>query len=129
MELPTHVKEYIVHHQVLNLSYSNDEGVQACAVFYVWTADNRFAFLSDRKTRHGQAFLERKTPVAFTINDDNQTWNTLKGVQGRGIVQKVSESGVKQLKEAYLRRFPFILESPLLSSMFWEIDFWEVIPL
>ncbi|RMG26937.1 MAG: pyridoxamine 5'-phosphate oxidase [Methanobacteriota archaeon] len=128
MDLPNHVRKYIAQHQVLNLSYSDQEGPQACAVFYALTRDNRFVFVSDRKTRHGTALAKGEIAVAFTINEDNQEWENIQGIQGRGIVKEPQGIMAEKYKAIYLDRFPFILNSSRLVSMINKIEFWELTP-
>lgn len=128
MNLPTYVVNQLKEHQVLNLAYTDEDGVQACAVFYVYTVENTLVFISSKKTRHGAAFSKGNTEVGFTINKDDQSWDTIRGIQGKGVVTLVDDNRLDRMKRVYLNRFPFIVETQKLRNMVTTIDFWELKP-
>ncbi|NVI87161.1 pyridoxamine 5'-phosphate oxidase family protein [Actinomadura sp. BRA 177] len=115
---------------VLNLAYVDEDGPQVCAVFYAPTRDGDMVFVSSRSTRHGRALASDPdgVPVAFTVQDDDQSWRTLRGVQGRGVCRRLTGTDLDGAQAAYAARFPFVADDAQLARALAAADHWCVRP-
>ncbi|MFG2086905.1 MULTISPECIES: pyridoxamine 5'-phosphate oxidase family protein [unclassified Spirillospora] len=116
---------------VLNLAYvAEDGGPRVCAVFYAPAADGSLVFVSSRTTRHGRVLAADPdgTPVAFTVQDDRQTWQTLRGVQGRGVCHHLEGAELADARTTYTARFPFVAVDDRLARALAAAGHWRIRP-
>lgn len=116
---------------VLNLACVGEDGApHACAVFYAPAADGSLVFVSSRSTRHGRVLAARPegVPVAFTIQDDDQTWQTLRGIQGRGTCHRQTGADLEAARATYTARFPFVTADDRLADVLAAADHWRIRP-
>lgn len=115
---------------VLNLAYANEDGPQACAVFFAPAPDGSLVFVSSRSTRHGRVLASDPggVRVAFTVQGDEQDWRTLRGVQGRGVCQPLVGLDLDTARAAYAARFPFVADDGKLARALASADHWRVRP-
>ncbi|MEV5413121.1 pyridoxamine 5'-phosphate oxidase family protein [Thermopolyspora sp. NPDC052614] len=116
---------------VLTLAYVDEHGAPAaCAVFYALTPDGSPIFVSSSSTRHGRTLsaVPGGTPVAFTAQADDQTWQTLRGVQGRGICHRLTGDELSTAQAAYIARFPFITADDHLTHALAAADHYRITP-
>lgn len=115
---------------VLNLAYADEDGPQACAVFFAPAPDGSLVFVSSRSTRHGRALASDPAGVrvAFTVQDDDQDWRTLRGVQGRGVCHRLTGADLDAARAAYVDRFPFAADDGRLARALASADHWSVHP-
>lgn len=115
---------------VLNLAYADEDGPQACAVFFATAPDGSLVFVSSRSTRHGRALASDPggVRVAFTVQEDDQDWRTLRGVQGRGICHRLTGTDLDAARTAYAARFPFVADDGRLAGALAASDHWRVRP-
>ncbi|MBA3532599.1 MAG: pyridoxamine 5'-phosphate oxidase family protein [Ardenticatenales bacterium] len=117
---------FMQQHNVLTLAYQDEEGVGSCALWFAPDEALACYFLSALTTRHGRA-LAAGGEVAFTIQKDEQPWQAIRGVQGRGRCAPLTEPLRSTAWQVYQSRFPFIsqqfpdLESALQRSLLWQI--------
>lgn len=84
-EYPPDILRELTERNTLTLAYVDDDGPQACAVFYATTETGTLIFAGSRHTRHGRALAARaRVPVAFTAQRDGLAWTDIRGVQGTG---------------------------------------------
>ncbi len=114
---------------VLNLAYVDEDGPQVCAVFYAPTRDGDMVFVSSRSTRHGRALASDPdgVPVAFTVQDDDQSWRTLRGVQGRGVCGALRAPTWTAPKPP-TPHGPFVADDAQLARALAAADHWCVRP-
>ncbi|NKZ03485.1 pyridoxamine 5'-phosphate oxidase family protein [Actinomadura latina] len=115
---------------VLNLAYADEDGPQACAVFYAPAADGSLVFVSSPSTRHGRALAADPAgvPVAFTVQADDQSWRTLRGVQGRGVCHRLTGIDLDVARKTYAARFPFVADDARLAGALAAAGHWRVRP-
>jgi uncharacterized protein YhbP (UPF0306 family) len=99
---------YISSHQVMTLATSGADGVWAAAVFYASDGFD-FIFLSASHTRHGVNLAANKR-VAATIQDDDQDWSTIRGIQLEGSVFRLEGKPRGEAIAHYRKKFPFVGE-------------------
>jgi uncharacterized protein YhbP (UPF0306 family) len=105
-DLRTRILAYLDAHTTLSLATYGPSGLWACAVLYVNDGLDLY-FTSGAKTRHTLDMLATGT-IAGTINDECRTWESMKGIQLDGAVEKVVDLDERgRVVRAYLARFPF----------------------
>lgn len=105
-ELRERVLAYLGSHTTFNLATTGPGGVWASAVLYVHEGTQLY-FTSVAATRHGLN-MHASGRCAGTINDDCTSFETMKGIQLEGHVDRVTDLGERlRVVHAYLRRFPF----------------------
>ena len=78
----------------------------AATVYYAWTPDLHFYFLSSAQTRHIQN-LQRDPHAAVCLSPASARWQSLRGIQMRGLVHACLGEEGKRGRSAYFSRFPF----------------------
>jgi uncharacterized protein YhbP (UPF0306 family) len=113
-------------HKVLTLAYHDEEGPGGCALWYAHDKKMNLYFLSSLSTRHGSSI--RSNPlVAFTIHKDDQDWQSITGIQGRGIVELCTDD--QKPWKIYTKKFPFVLQRfDDLKSALEMTRLWKIIP-
>ncbi|PIE80608.1 MAG: pyridoxamine 5'-phosphate oxidase [Chloroflexi bacterium] len=111
----------------MTLATVGEDGVWATAVFYA-SIDFKLYFLSAPHTRHAQNFQHQKL-IAATIQEDDQDWTSIKGIQVEGVVKKLS--GTKRLKiiNHYKKKFPFLAtpHTQLITALA-KVNWYELSP-
>lgn len=121
------IRDALATGTVLNLAcVDEDGGPLVCAVFYALTADGCPVFAGSRSTRHGRvlAACPDGVPVAFTVQDDDQNWRTLRGVQGRGVCRRLTGTDLEAARATYIARFPFVTTDDRLARALATADHW-----
>lgn len=106
------IRDFLEKHKVLNIGYVESGVPQVCAVWFSSKVGENISlhFVSAPTSRHGGEFMNR-ADVAFTINKDDQMWDSIQGIQGRGVVKPSDEPFTK-----FTSRYPFA--EALLSDDF-----------
>jgi uncharacterized protein YhbP (UPF0306 family) len=78
----------------------------AASVYFAWTADLQFYFLSSAHTQHVQN-LRRDPHAAVCLSPGRTQWHNLRGVQMRGLVHLCRGEEEQRGRSAYFSRFPF----------------------
>jgi hypothetical protein len=136
-DLPDEIRAALAAHNTLSLAYLDEEGPQACAVFYAWEQEPdltpRLVFLTARSTRHGRALVASggeagRAVVAFTAQADQQEWRTITGLQGRGGCRLLSGDEREAARILYASRYPFVASEGGLADALARVDLWEIRP-
>ncbi|WP_171166460.1 pyridoxamine 5'-phosphate oxidase [Streptomyces sp. I05A-00742] len=143
--LPPDLRAALDAHTTLTLAYTDDEGPQACAVFYAVsgaraaeganvsgnganTEDISLFFVTSTTTRHGRALAAGGARVAFTAQRDGQEWTALTGLQGRGTCRPLKGADREVAWAAYRSRFPYVEGSERLRQALERAELWELRP-
>jgi uncharacterized protein YhbP (UPF0306 family) len=127
-ELETRIKNFLGDHTTLALATLAEDGrPQAAPLFYAEMDDLSLIFISEQKARHSQN-VARDDRVAATIYADGQPWQTIRGLQLEGICTPLSGAPAETARTAYLAKYPFILESKLLTGMLERVTFYKISP-
>ncbi|MCS7060789.1 MAG: pyridoxamine 5'-phosphate oxidase family protein [Anaerolineae bacterium] len=122
------VRAFLNRHNVLTLAYRDAHGVGACAVWFAVDDRLHLYFLSAPHSRHGQALAEGGQ-VAFTVQKDEQDWQTIQGVQGIGLCAMLRAGELDSAWQVYTRRFPFVTHQiPDLNHALGTAALWRIIP-
>ncbi len=120
--------QYLARHNVLTLSYLDQNEPAACAVWYAVTDDLRLYFVSTTRTRHGAA-LQAGGKVAFTVQKDDQDWRAIQGVQGKGYCALIPPEQRDGAWETYSMRFPFVLQPfGSMAQALSVVTLWSITP-
>ncbi|MGK5642831.1 pyridoxamine 5'-phosphate oxidase [Streptomyces sp. URMC 126] len=150
---PPEIRAALGAHTTLTLAYGDDEGPQACAVFYAMGnglsgepgsasgvhggergeeggggAGFSLVFVTSTTTRHGRALASGNARVAFTVQRDDQEWTALTGVQGRGTCRLLDGEDRAAAWDAYRTRFPYVERSERLRQAMERAELWELRP-
>lgn len=121
------VADYLKVHQVVTLATHGPFGLWAAAVFYA-SEDFIFYFLSAPHTRHAQN-LRHEPRAAGTIQDDEVSWQEVRGVQLEGPVQRLTGEDRRRAVAVYGRRFPFIDRAPEdIQIALRAVDWYRLVP-
>lgn len=91
---------------LLALAVQDNAGCWVATVFFSYDKDLNLYFISDPKTRHGQA-IATEPRVAGAIYGSDVRWGTdIQGLQIRGTAERVALHDMLPVGAAYLRRFP-----------------------
>lgn len=126
--LAARLHTFLSQHHVLTLAYQDAAGPGACALWFA--ADERLTcyFLSTLTTRHGAA-LAAGGAVAFTVQKDEQPWQAIRGVQGRGYCAPLPPDQHAEAWACYTRRFPFVVQQfPALEAALARTTLWHIRP-
>ncbi len=120
------IRSRLDRHKVVNLSYQYHSEPYACAVWFALYEDNELIYISDQNTFHSNCLLTDGR-VAFTVNKDDQSWESIIGFQGKGIVHLIDDKKqINSVKKVYLNKFQYIKSSKELLERLNNIDFWSV---
>jgi hypothetical protein len=100
---------YLAAHSTLTLATEREGKPWANALFYA-NDGFTFYFVSDPKTRHAD-HLRRNPRVAATINEDQDDWRAIQGVQLEGVCEEITNpvEAARALK-IYAAKYPFIAD-------------------
>ena len=130
------VREYIVTHDTLSLATTYNGQVCSTPLFYQVDSDLCLYFISDASTRHIQNAMNN-SKAAVSIFEQNQPWQSIRGVQIEGHLSKVSDKKRNQIETLYCEKFTFlknILEAvddegaEQVKQRFQSSDFYAVTP-
>jgi uncharacterized protein YhbP (UPF0306 family) len=123
------IQQFLEEHNTLSLATVDEEGAPSiCSLFYAFGPDLTLYFLSDPKTAHGQQ-LKDGAVVAVSIAQDNQNWQTIQGLQLRGVAGPCSEPDEEEIaRELYAQRFPFIAKVELLVGPLARARYYKIVP-
>lgn len=121
MGLDSRFTDFISKHHVMTLATISKENTPSCcALFYVYLKEeNIFVFTSSEGTKHVANMLENRN-VAANIVLETKVVGQIEGLQIEGDAFKASESGIKNAKKEYLKKYPF--------AVFMDIDLWVLKP-
>ncbi|MHA2501645.1 MAG: pyridoxamine 5'-phosphate oxidase family protein [Candidatus Kariarchaeaceae archaeon] len=108
--MKSRLNDFLETHNAINLAYTDENGrPQASALWYVSDTSFQIYYLSSLTTLHGRS-LKNGGQVAFTINQDKQEWDKIRGIQGRGTVRLLEGDEHKEFWRLYTEKFPFVTE-------------------
>lgn len=101
-------RQIIKSNEYLALATVDDEkGVWICILCYAYDQNFNFYFASIDSSRHSRNISKNKA-ISFAIYDSRQDWGAGVGLQIEGMVEKVSESSLREVKETYFSRsYPY----------------------
>ncbi len=122
-------RAFLQAHNTLSLATIDDRGrPHACALFYAYGPDLTLYFLSDPRTAHAR-HLKDGAPIAATIENNNQQWQSIQGLQLHGIAYPCSEPFEEEIaRELYMERFPFVAGASRLATALARARFYKIIP-
>jgi uncharacterized protein len=101
------VREYIIAHDTLSLATTYNGQVWSTPLFYQVDSDLRLYFISDATTRHIQNAINNPK-AAVSIFEQNQPWQSIRGVQIEGNISRVSDNKRNQIETLYCEKFTFL---------------------
>lgn len=120
------IEAFLAAHNTLTLATVGADGqVHACAVFYAVGPNLALYFLSEPKTLHARHIGEG-TIIAATVEDNNQDWTSIRGLQLRGFACLCDGDDADTARTLYAARYPFVgrvqtLAGPLARARFYQI--------
>jgi hypothetical protein len=121
------VIDYLAGHRVMTLATAGEGGPWASAVYYVHDG-LELEFLSAPHTRHARN-LERNPAVAATIQDQDDDWFEIRGIQLEGRADLLSGEARDAAMRRYASRFTFVqLDPPTLSGVLQAVDWYRLRP-
>ena len=111
--------DFLHRHHVMTLATVNDNRPWCCQCFYAY-ADRLcgLVFTSDAGTRH-IAEATAQPRVAGSIVLETKIIGKLQGIQLEGSVAEAEGELLKELRSAYLKRFPFAI---LMETKLWYLE-------
>lgn len=110
--------DFLNEKKALSLATSNADGSNSLAPLYYCADDLRnYYFISDAIVEHSLNIAERPN-VSGAIYDEGETILSIKGLQFRGVCQKLRNEDAENAKELYLNRFPEIDAHSEMSMRF-----------
>jgi len=99
---------YLENHTVITLATNGPGGLWAAALFY---ANDLFEiyFLSAGHTRHALN-IASNSRVSGTIQENYRNWESIKGIQLEGFIEKLANRDLRKALNVYARKFPLIAE-------------------
>jgi uncharacterized protein len=113
-------------YNAMTLAYTDTEGPGACALWFAPTDDLDLIFLSSPRTRHGTALFNGGN-VAFTMQKDEQHWQSIRGVQGSGFCSCIPQEHMESAWKTYSGRFPFVVQPfGTIAAALAKVTLWSV---
>ncbi len=113
------ITDFLHRHHVLTLATVHDNRPWCCQCFYVYI--DRLcglAFTSDKTTRHITEAMTQPN-VAGSIVLETKIVGKLQGIQLEGRLIEAEDELLKEIKTAYLKRFPVAL---LMETKLWFLE-------
>ena len=111
--------KFLHRHHVMTLATCHDNRPWCCQCFYVYVDRLRgLVFTSDATTRHIAEAMEQPH-VAGSIVLETTVVGKLQGIQFEGKVIEADGELLREIKIAYLKRFPFAL---LMDTKLWFVE-------
>lgn len=127
MAVRDRIGAFLAAHNTLTLATVGADGqAHACAVFYAAGPDLALYFLSEPKTLHARHIGEGPLMIAATIEDNNQDWTSIRGLQIHGLARPCTGEDADNARTLYAARYPFVggvqtLAGPLARARFYQI--------
>ena len=119
MQLDKRMVKFLHRHHVMTLSTCCDNRPWCCQCFYVYVDRLRgLVFTSDTSTRHIAEAMKQPF-VAGSIVLESKIVGKLQGIQLEGKLIEAESELLKEIKTAYLIRFPFAL---LMDTKLWFLE-------
>ncbi len=110
---------FIKQHHILTLATSNKNKPYCCTCFYAYLEEkNIFILTSDKDTKHASDIMEQDY-IAGAIALETYIVGKIRGVQFTGKIKEAKGSELKDLRKAYLRKFPFAI---LKQTPLWSVE-------
>ena len=111
--------KFMHRHHVMTLATCCDNRPWCCQCFYVFVEQlGGLAFTSDTSTRHISEALQQPF-VAGSIVLETNVVGKLQGIQLEGKLTEANGDLLKEIKAAYLKRFPFAI---LMDTKLWFLE-------
>ncbi len=115
-------------HNTLSLATTGPDGApHAAAVFFAVDDDLTLYFLSEPKTMHAQHIGDGAT-VAATIEENNQDWKSIRGLQLHGWAEPCSGIEEERARTVYAARFPFVARAETLAGPLSRVRYYKLTP-
>lgn len=122
------VLEYLAGHRVMTLATVGEEGPWAAAVYYV-NDGLELEFLSAPHTRHARN-VERYPGVSITIQDQDDDWLEIRGIQLEGRVDRLWGAAREAAIRRYAGKFTYLpFDHPALSGPLQVVDWYRIRPV
>jgi uncharacterized protein YhbP (UPF0306 family) len=139
-ELRERIQRFACRQSVMTLAVGGDRGPWAAAVLYVVGVEGDagicFYFVSSDKSQHvTEAKLD--SPIAAEIHSSYRDWQSILGIQMRGLLTRVTAEHRARVEELYYARYPEIramVDSPgndeerKIARAFLESRFFRLTP-
>ncbi|NOZ48419.1 MAG: pyridoxamine 5'-phosphate oxidase [Chloroflexi bacterium] len=127
--MPSRFYPFLDAHNTLSLATVDEDGrPHACALFYVCGPDLTLYFLSDPTTAHAH-HLQNGARVAVTVENNNQDWKQIRGLQMHGIAFPCSEPDEEEIaRELYQSRFPTVATAEMLAGPLGRARYYKILP-
>ena len=113
------ITKFLRRHHVMTLATCRDNRAWCCQCFYVYVDRlSGLVFTSDMETRHIKEAMEQPF-VAGSIVLESTVVGKLQGIQLEGKVVEADGELLKDIKFAYLKRFPVAL---LMDTKLWFLE-------
>ena len=113
------IVKFLNRHHVLTLATCHDNRPWCCQCFYVYMDSLcGFVFTSDATTRHINEALQQPY-IAGSIVLETSVVGKIQGIQFEGKLVDADGELLREIKTAYLKRFPFAL---LMNTKLWFLE-------
>ena len=111
--------KFLRRHHVMTLSTCHDNRPWCCQCFYVYVDRlGGLVFTSDTTTRHIAEAMQQPF-VAGSIVLESKVVGKLQGIQLEGKLIEADGELLREIKTAYMKRFPFAL---LMDTKLWFLE-------
>ena len=119
MEPDKRIVKFLHKHHVLTLATCCDNRPWCCQCFYVYIEHLcGLTFTSDLATRHIKEATQQPL-VAGSIVLETSVIGKLQGIQLEGKIVEAEDELLKEIKTAYMKRFPFAM---LMDTKLWFLQ-------
>lgn len=118
---------YLENHTVITLATYGPYGLWAAALFY---ANDMFDiyFLSAGHTRHAMN-IETNKRISGTIQENYHDWQSIKGIQLEGSVEKLAADDMRKAINVYALKYPLIAaDNEPVKTALSDIDWYRLTP-
>ena len=113
------IVKFLHRHHVLTLATCRDNRPWCCQCFYAYVESLcGLAFTSDAATRHITEALQQPH-IAGSIVLETSIVGKIQGIQLEGKLAEADGELLKEIKSAYIKRFPFAL---LMDTKLWFLE-------
>ncbi len=111
--------DFIKQHHVLTLATTFKNKPWCANCFYVYLEKkNLFVFTSDMETKHIRDTMSQDI-VAGSVVLETNIIGKIRGLQFQGKIFKLDKELLKEMKTAYLKRFPVAM---LMKTTLWAVE-------
>ena len=119
-EIDPRIIRFLGRHHIMTLATVQEGQPHCCTLFYAYAPEtNRFVVTSSESTLHVKQ-LARNARIAGAIALESKVIGKLQGIQLRGSMTRPSARELPEVRQAYLKRFPF--------AALMDIDLWVIEP-